>query len=256
MGSFSLVDTLLAKLANNFDIPQCDNSPVNKCKVNKADDMSIRNFKNNGILSGEFVEDDEELSFGPHAMHQEIVTYNSQTSPYYCHVDERKDLSEMYDNWNETNALKNIQPSVPRVFLAPVAKPQDLHYIVPEKHDGAVYVAGPHGPIMVEVAKDAMPGEQRTWRLGPNGTKVIIPEGLSAGDFMRFDIDNVSREVVIPEGKVAGDTFEVVPPAVVLMVPEGVVQGDYLEFIGPAGENLTVQVPDGMQAGQYFSLML
>jgi len=145
----------------------------------------------------------------------------------------------------------------PKVHQAQVTLPQDLFFKVPEEiTEDALCIAGPHGPFFIDVPKDAKPGQESTYRLGPDSHSVVVPEGAEPGSMVNCEVDGKTIQVTVPEGKAPGDSFEVVPPAVVVLVPAGAIPGDLLEFPAPDGRQLTVPVPHELRPGQYFSLHL
>lgn len=263
----SLVGSLLDKISHNFgyaSFPHCTQT----CKANtgnQADYDSVRKLQNSQPIR---FDDDDEEDFRRDARTDEVVmdldAIRAAIRSSNVHHD-AKDASLMYELWSESGGATDraaLQPTAtpPRVWLAPAVPPQDLHFLVPpdvgKQHQSAVCVNGPHGPIMVELPEDAVPGEQRSWRLGPVGQKVVVPEGASEGVLIDHEVEGVVRQVAVPPGVAPGESFEVVPPALVVMVPQGVQSGDFLEFPGINGEMLKVLAPEGLKAGQYFSLLL
>jgi len=161
------------------------------------------------------------------------------------------------ENVCRVNSLKSSATKAPRLFRAQVAPPQDLSFTVPDYNtDHTICVAGPHGPLFIDLPEDAKPGEERQYRLGPDSLKVTVPEGAEAGGVVEIEMDGVAIQVAIPEGKAPGDSFEAVPPAVVVLIPTGATPGDILEFPTPDGQQLKVPMPAGLRPGQYFSLHL
>jgi len=244
----SVVTTTLANLSQawlrnvteSFGSPHCSQQCTNQAGT-------VRKFTGDKIVD---ILDDEELRIGAEDANKVAVSYQTAGS------------TEKYDLWDES-ALQKEASGIPRVFTAPTALPQDLHFVVPAKEHliqgtdrRTVCVKGPHGPIMVELPEDAAPGEQRTWRLGPTGQQVAVPEGACEGSQIDCEIEGKMMKINVPIGKLPGETFEVVPPALVVMIPQGSEPGDMLEFVGLHGELLKVPSPDGMKPGQYFSLLL
>merc|ERR1712224_98772 len=99
-------------------------------------------------------------------------------------------------------------------------------------------IAGPHGPFLIEVPKDAKPGQESTYRLGPDSHSVIVPEGAEPGSVVNCEVDGRMIQAKVPEGKAPGDSFEVVPPAVVVLIPKEATPNDILEFPSPDGRQL------------------
>lgn len=233
-----LIDSLAASIAESIGGQACTAG----CNP-KATIESKRTFTSTRFVEQE--ETAEEVVVRPDDTNKEIVAvHDNNDSPVACSL---------------TGPLASMAQSrtQPRSFLAPVAPPQDLHFLVPEVLlQRSVCVSGPHGPIMVELPEDALPGEQRTWRLGPDGQQVLIPDGMTEGMTIECELEGRIVQAVVPAGKVPGDSFEVVPPALVVMIPQGACPGDTLEFPGLDGEPLKVPAPEGLLPGQYFSLLL
>lgn len=148
---------------------------------------------------------------------------------------------------------------VARVLSALVAAPQELVFTVPAnlaEQQFEVCVEGPHGPLNVKLPQDAVPGEQRTWRLGPPGQQVVVPEGAVEGSVFDCEVDGTLVHATVPAGKAPGDVFEALPPALVVMIPPSARKGDILEFSDASGRAFQVPVPEGLVPGQYFSLLL
>jgi len=247
------MNSMFASLqANVFCSPQCSQ----QCG-NKGGKSSVRKLTNAQPYFGD--EDDEELTINPHALGL------AGRGQHLGSVQDDAAAIAAEQNWKENciQVEKARTQAAPRVFRAPVAPPQDLHFVVPPLNEqqegpgrGVVCVHGPHGPIMVELPADAEPGQQRTWRLGPVGKQVVCPDDACEGSEIDVDIDGTMIKAKVPAGKKPGDFFEVVPPALVVMIPQKVEDGDFLEFIGLNGENCKVPAPIGLKPGQYFSLLL
>jgi len=238
----------LRNVTANFGSPQCSQQCAAQHSMQAG---TVRKFTGDKIVD---IEDEEELTIGPDEINKATMSYMIAGA------------ADDYHEYNEVSALPKEKPAdIPRVFTAPTALPQDLRFVVPPKEhliegvgprQRTVCVKGPHGPIMVELPEDAVPGEERTWRLGPYGQQVTVPEGVCEGSQIDCEIDGRDMKINVPAGKSPGDTFEVVPPALVVMIPKGSQAGDLLEFTGLNGELLKVPAPDGMKPGQYFSLLL
>lgn len=221
----------------NLNVPECGaqcQSQVNKDR---------RTFSSQVIIDADDP-DDEEFIISPNDLNKDVV--NAVRSHAGLFPDQ---------------AISGSDPVVKamKVFQAPVAFPQDLHFTVPTtlvEGQTSVCIEGPHGPIMVKLPEDAKPGEQRTWRLGPAGKQVVVPEGLHSGSVIDCDVEGVIIQATIPDDKAPGDFFEVLPPSLVVMIPSGSLPGDILEFPGPQGHPVQVPAPVGLAPGQYFTLLL
>jgi len=248
-GVDGILASLEARLVANVG-PQyyCGADSLPTCG-NKGVKSSVRRIR--GDVVDDEGDDDEEFIISADDISKACVNENFSTADAYVNAD-------------SGNYVMESSRQRPRIFNAPVACPQDLHFTVPPverqmklgDNQRAVCVNGPHGPIMVELPQDAQPGEQRSWRLGPMGEQVTVPEGAEAGSKIDVVVAGDSIQAIVPPGKKPGDTFEVVPPAVVVMIPQGVEDGDFLEFQSMNSETLKVPAPTGLKPGQYFSILL
>lgn len=111
----------------------------------------------------------------------------------------------------------------------------------------------------VPVPDGAKGGERVSTRLGPPPAYTLeVPEGLSGGDTFDFDgNDGEKLEATVPMDKVPGDSFDVMPPTVMVQVPRFAKPGDQVAF-QPDGheEKLVARVPQGLTKGQYFAVIL
>lgn len=152
--------------------------------------------------------------------------------------------------------------SARRTFRAKVTCPLDLTFVVPEgMTPGAkMCVEGPHGPLIVQVPADAIPGAPIRVRLGPaTSYEVTVPEGYAPGDKVVLQLPDGSHiQAIVPEGKEPGDAFEISPSVLMVQVPEGAREGDVCAFAIPemacsgVGEEITTMVPQGKKALEYF----
>uniref|UniRef100_A0A7S1AIW2 Uncharacterized protein n=1 Tax=Noctiluca scintillans TaxID=2966 RepID=A0A7S1AIW2_NOCSC len=168
-----------------------------------------------------------------------------------------KDAAEPKDH--QEAALANDEPVARRIFPAKSAVPQDLVFVVPRDFvpGELITVEGPHGPCCVPLPLDIQPGQWCSVRLGPNPTHtLVVPEGARRGQSVYFMGPDGQVEVTIPPGKKPGDTFDVIPPAMMVQVPDGAVPGDQLSFMTSQGEQLLTVVPENHHPGQYFAAAL
>merc|ERR1712232_1442440 len=107
-----------------------------------------------------------------------------------------------------------------------------------------------------------MGGSECVIRLGPEEVfQVTVPEGASPGDAVTFEAtDGRQQTVYVPVDAKPGDTFEVVPPAVMVEVPKGSSAGDIVKFNTEqeGGMNIerTAMVPEGKLPGQLFPVLI
>jgi hypothetical protein len=167
--------------------------------------------------------------------------------------------------WPEVDATKDtvyvspIRTPTAKVLRAHVTLPQDLSFHMPEESEvieDTLCIEGPHGPFMIPVPEDAKPGQETTYRLGPDSVTVVVPEGAEPGSMVLCEVDGEMAQFTVPEGKAPGDSFESVPPAIMVLIPDGATHRDFLEVPAPDGRLLTVPMPEGQHPGSYFSLHL
>jgi len=186
----------------------------------------------NDIASTRQVEDDE----------QEDVPFSAR------HAKSRM----MPDDGGDRPALKH----------AKTTQPQEMHFIAPQDctPGNPVCLHGPHGdPIMVPMPEGAEPGKPCSIYLGPKSAfSVVVPEGAFPGSVVIFTMedDGEMLTTIVPPGKMPGDSFDIVPPVLLIQVPHGCKGGDEVVYTTPAGTPAVVQVPLGFAAGHYFSTLL
>lgn len=161
-----------------------------------------------------------------------------------------------------------ILPPGHEVSVAEATWPLELSFRAPE--DNAVLqsgqpvcVQGPHGPIMVPLPADVKPGQQCSFRIGPQpnsdpGYEVTVPDGASSGEAVQFQgAGGESLNAVVPEGKKPGEKFHVNVPTVMVRVPPGAREGSELMFQTPGEQqNRFTKVPSGFTVGNYFPVLL
>merc|ERR1712050_514813 len=87
----------------------------------------------------------------------------------------------------------------------------------------------------------------------PPDLRITVPPGLKAGQTMLFETPGTGGDriaVKIPAGKSPGETFEVVPPAVMVCVPKDGKPGDVVVF-EVDGKRCRTQVPEATQLGHF-----
>jgi len=111
---------------------------------------------------------------------------------------------------------------------------------VPVDHiDGAkISVPGPHGTIEVVPPTGAEPGKTVHLRLSPLADfRVTVPSGVSGGQTMFFEgsdklpgTNSSKIAVKVPKDVKPGESFEITPPAVMVLVPKGAKTGETVVF--------------------------
>merc|ERR1712194_5657 len=90
--------------------------------------------------------------------------------------------------------------------------------------------------------------------------RVEVPKDLKEGMSMTFEREDGTRiSISVPQGKVSGDTFEVIPPAAMVLVPEDAQAGDVVCFPlpGPPSKQwFSAPVPGELILGKYFAARL
>jgi len=166
-----------------------------------------------------------------------------QHFPYRHQQLERDDLDDSGDE------------ETPSRMQAKTAPPQDLKFVVPEdaQPGSPICIQGPHGPILVPLPDDALPGKECVWRLGPSHHYTVdVPEGSEAGCMVEFKgMNGESLHSLVPEGLKAGDQFKVSPPVVMVQVPVGAKAGQELTYLSPSQQPLLTHVPEGFPPGHY-----
>eukprot|EP00929_Paragymnodinium_shiwhaense_P111039 TRINITY_DN784_c0_g1_i4.p1 TRINITY_DN784_c0_g1~~TRINITY_DN784_c0_g1_i4.p1 ORF type:complete len:194 (+),score=32.26 TRINITY_DN784_c0_g1_i4:141-722(+) len=170
------------------------------------------------------------------------------------------------DDWHNADGRQPAKGELrrrigePNQFRANCTLPQELRFVVPAKHNlnKPVCIQGPHGPLMVDVPKDAGPGCETSVTLGPNILEaVVVPDGYRPGEMITFrGACGKELQVIVPEGKLPGDTLEVTPPALMVQVPVGAQVGDKLICDGPDGKDFVCEVPSGAAEGSYFAALI
>jgi len=141
--------------------------------------------------------------------------------------------------------------------------PADVELAVPEgwKEGEKVAAQGPHGRVLFEVPADTKPGATQVFRLRPAPDLLLeVPKGASEGQEIFLERKDGTRiTIAVPKGKAPGDTFEVTPPAVMVLVPEEAKAGDVVCFPlpGPPSKQwFSATIPDELVLGAYFAARL
>jgi len=141
--------------------------------------------------------------------------------------------------------------------------PADIEVTVPEswKEGEKVPAQGPHGLVLFDLPEGCKPGSTQKFRLRPAADlRVEVPTGLKEGMPMAFAREDGTRiSMNVPKGKVSGDTFEVIPPAAMVLVPEDAKAGDVICFPlpGPPSKQwFSAPVPEELILGKYFAARL
>jgi len=141
--------------------------------------------------------------------------------------------------------------------------PGDIEVQVPEDWKAGEKVAaeGPHGRFFFTLPEDAKAGTTQRFPLRPAADlRIEVPKGISEGQSMTFErADGTRISITVPKGKVAGDTFEVLPPAAMVLVPEDAKAGDMVCFPlpgPPTKQWFSAKVPEELQLGLYFAARL
>lgn len=147
-----------------------------------------------------------------------------------------------------------------KILRALAAHPQDFRFVAPEgvKPGEPVCVEGPHGPLMLPLPNDAVPGKECSIRFGPPSQyKVVVPDGASPGSIVTYKgCDGEELRTVVPPGMKPGDEFDVSPPVLMLRIPDEANPGDEMLYEAPDRRQLIIRVPQGMGPGQYFAASL
>jgi len=141
--------------------------------------------------------------------------------------------------------------------------PADIEVQVPENWSEGekVLAQGPHGRVLFELPEGCKPGTKQQFRLRPAADmRVEVPKDLKEGMSMTFEREDGTRiSISVPQGKVSGDTFEVIPPAAMVLVPEDAQAGDVVCFPlpGPPSKQwFSAPVPGELILGKYFAARL
>jgi len=173
-------------------------------------------------------------------------------------------VSSRVDNTNTVDAEVLMHPNPREVGMEAFGMwPSDIELEVPKewKAGDKVPAAGPHGRIYFELPENCQPGTTLRVRLKPVADfRVEVPPGLPEGAAMNFERPDGTRiSIQVPAGKKPGDTFEVTPPALMVLVPEEAKAGDLVVFCMPApplGQWFKARVPESLQLGKYFAARL
>lgn len=149
----------------------------------------------------------------------------------------------------------------PRAVAIP---PTVLSMHVPADHQPGqpVLVLTEHGPFAIPPPEGALQGADLSWPLKPTAEFVVeVPPDSGPGSTLAFTTaDGVDICCEVPEGTQPGDTFEVLPPALMVLVPEGAAPGDYVVFPrdvpGRKREWCRAQVPAELKLGAFFAARL
>jgi hypothetical protein len=141
--------------------------------------------------------------------------------------------------------------------------PAEIEVDVPEdwKEGEEVPAQGPHGRILFKLPEGSQAGTKQKFGLKPSTDfRVEIPEGFGEGMSMTLERDDGTRiSIAVPKGKKAGDTFEVIPPAAMVLVPDDVQAGEIVCFPlpgPPTKQWFSAQVPNELILGRYFAARL
>lgn len=143
--------------------------------------------------------------------------------------------------------------------------PGALEVAVPEGWQPGEKVAsqGPHGRILLELPATCQAGATIRLPLRPMPDMLVeVPAGAKAGRVLTFaHADGAHISMEVPKGKRPGETFEVRPPALMVLAPEGAEQGSVVRFRAPgqpADREVWFQasIPSTLQLGRYFAARL
>jgi len=159
-----------------------------------------------------------------------------------------------------------------REFETHALPPCTLEVSLPKSHvpGERVRVKGPHSFISVLPPASAGAGTKQKVKLSPQPEfQIEVPPGARAGAELKFEReDGTDLAVTVPQGLAPGDTFEVMPPALMVHVPAAAGPGDFVVFSGGAqGAALAglppsasplwrAKVPKDVVAEEYFAVRI
>mmetsp|Transcript_127479 Transcript_127479/g.271822 ORF Transcript_127479/g.271822 Transcript_127479/m.271822 type:complete len:220 (-) Transcript_127479:18-677(-) len=169
-----------------------------------------------------------------------------------------------------TNAIlaERVPERAPQELEALTTLPIEFNVPLPQGYEPGqkIILKGPHGNIEIEAPAGAEPGAVLRHRIAPTPEfRVQVPPGAGGGSQARFKMqDGQEISVVVPEGASPGDSFDVLPPALMVLVPQGAGPGSAVVFrhtVGQRGateiaEWMRVRVPEGIKEGKYFAARL
>jgi hypothetical protein len=160
-----------------------------------------------------------------------------------------------------------------REFETHALPPCTLEVTLPRDHvpGERVRVKGPRSFISLVPPEAAGPSPKQKVRLAPKPEfQIEVPPGTAAGAELKFDRDDgTSLAVTVPKGLRAGETFEVLPPALMVHMPRLASPGDFVVFSGGvAGAALAgvppsaaanpwrARIPKGVLPEEYFAVRI
>jgi len=175
---------------------------------------------------------------------------------------------------------KNSVPAEPVIDLASCNKdwptsalpaPVRMEIAIPTGNWDAgqpIVAHGPGGAIRVHLPPDAEPGTTLMCKIAPSPEyRIRVPLGAKPGSLIRFrKQDGEEVAVGVPPGVQRGETFDVVPPALIVRVPDQAKPGDYVMFSQVSGARkdgkggrrrfFRSRVPNGCQPLDHFCALL
>lgn len=149
---------------------------------------------------------------------------------------------------------------------AKAAPPTEVSVPVPQDFvPGSLLKAnGPFGVVSVTPPPGVQGGEVLRFRMAPPSQfKITVPPWARGGYKAQFHLDDGEEvSVKVPEGLQPGDTFEVLPPAMMVQLPEGSKPGEKIVFWSDAKGSrcpegwYRIEVPEGHAPGSVISVRI
>ena len=140
----------------------------------------------------------------------------------------------------DVESVEHLGPQVCNLHgtQAEACPPSQLTVKVPEDfvQGKTIKTKGPFGEVSLKPPPGVKPGESICFRLSPPCQfRVTVPPWAKGGYQARFHLeDGEEVSVKVPEGLRGGDTFEVLPPAMMVKLPMGLEPNDRVIFWSPS----------------------
>lgn len=170
-----------------------------------------------------------------------LVTFSKALSPFRIlfHANP-KEFIEDCKGLCDIESVEHLGPQVCDLHgtQAEACPPTELTVKVPEDfvQGKSIKTKGPFGEVSLKPPPGVKPGESICFRLSPPCQfRVTVPPWAKGGYQARFHLeDGEEVSVKVPEGLRGGDTFEVLPPAMMVKLPTGVEPNDRVIFWSPS----------------------
>ena len=200
-----------------------------------VDPISLLAAQDAWIFSGEFLFCTMVKSPSNHHVEEYLFTFSK-----HLIMQNPKEFIEDCKGLCDVESVEHLGPQVCDLHgtRAEACPPSELKVTVPEDfvQGKSIKTTGPFGEVALKPPPGIQPGESICFRLSPPCQfRVTVPPWAKGGYQARFHLeDGEEVSVKVPEGLRGGDTFEVLPPAMMVKLPTGLEPNDRVIFWSPS----------------------